>query len=528
MIKYRQKKDKMGKRARIFKADLPNENKAQALKTIQEQLGLYMQLLEKKRRCTMGTQDFRVLTSKVNSLRFALQTSVKTLREIDFELGREVERGFELYSDNANSYYAKRLTSSVNKMIGQEEVKKINHLIHTIHNDQDRLNLQRYVDAKPQQELNSLVMIAVQKYQERRSDFARAHLNTFLGYFHKKLAVGPHTRATHEEIRATRADFNGYFNIPSVTEIEQNQPYSKTFLQASLQKNKTVCNPFSYNLENNKAWKTWQKTTMLGALEMPLRQALGNQGISSKYVGSFNCADFERILFNEYAKEKYNPKYGNTLSLSDINENLESRHKKFFWKYNAIPTPEEQQQFVQGLLRHGVEQAYIDVLMKSILEEGNPNPKVDRTKFKGKIPYFSTHHKNPIYAIGALANRQANYVGIAEFKDVQDTSKDTPEHDIWHLGDGVIRKSFGTMANGDQAYDMVLRDSEQEGDLMEYLVDTRFDTQNDGKSWTVSLGYKEEDNIRAEITEFSPQKTKVKNNAKRVSSQSNVAIGWAR
>ena len=75
---------------------------------------------------------------------------------------------------------------------------------------------------------------------------------------------------------------------------------------------------------------------------------------------------------------------------------------------------------------------------------------------------------------------------------------------------------------------MVLRGSEQEGDLMEYLVDTRFDTQNDGKSWTVSLGYKEEDNIRAEITEFSPQKTKVKNNAKRVSSQANEAMGWAR
>ena len=518
----------MGKRVRISKADLPNENKAQALKNIQEQLELYIRLVEKKRRSQMGTHDFKALTSKVNSLRFALQTSFKTLREIDFELGREVERGFELYSDNANSYYANRLASSVNKMVGQEEVKKINHLIHTIHNDQDKINLQHYVDAKSQQELNNLVMIAVQKYQERRSDFARAHLNTFLGYFHKKLSVEPHTRATHEEIKATRADFNGYFNIPNVAEIEQNQPYSKAFLQTSLQKSKTIYDPFSYRLENNKAWKIWKKTTMLGFLEMPLRQALSNQGFNPKYSDSLCGADFERILFNEYAKEKYNPKYGNTLKLSDIDKNLESRHKKFFWKYNAIPTKEAQQQFAKGLLRHGVEQAYIDILMKSILEEGNPNPKVDRSKFKGKIPYFSTHHKGPIYAIGALANRQSNYVGIAEFKDVQDTSKDTPEHDIWHLGDGVVRKSFGTLANGDQAYDMVLRGTVQDGDLMEYLVDTRFDTQNDGKSWTVSLGYKEEDNIRAEITEFSIQKTKVTNNAKKLSAQYDVAIGWAR
>ena len=518
----------MGKRARISKADLPNENKAQILKNIQEQFEIYEKLLEKRRRCQMGTQDFRILTSKVNSLRFALQTSLKSLREIDFSVGRELERGLELYSDNANSYYAKRLKSSIYNMIGQEEVKKINHLIHTIHSDQDKINLQRYVDAKSQQELNNLVTIALQKYQAQRSDFARANLNNFLSYFHKKLDVMSYTHASQEEIRATRADFNGYFNIPSVTEIEQNQPYSKAFLQASLQKNKTVCGPFSYKLENNKAWKIWQKTTMLGFLEMPLRQALSNQGISSKYIDSFCSADFERILFNEYAKEKYNPKYGNTLKLSDIDKILESRHKKFFWKYNAISTKEAQQQFVKGLLKKGVEQAYIDVLMKSILEDGNPNPKIDRTKFKGKIPYFSTHHKGPIYAFGALANRQSNYVGIAEFKDVQDTSKDTPEHDIWHFGDGVIRKSFGTLANGNQAYDMVMRGTEQEGDLMEYLVDTRFDTQNDGKSWTVSLGYKEEDNIRVEVKEFSPQKNKIKNNPKKLSVQSDVAIGWAR
>ena len=75
---------------------------------------------------------------------------------------------------------------------------------------------------------------------------------------------------------------------------------------------------------------------------------------------------------------------------------------------------------------------------------------------------------------------------------------------------------------------MVRRGTEQDGDLMEYLVDTRFDTQNDGKSWTVSLGYKEEDNIRAEITEFSIQKTKMTNNAKKLSAQYDVAIGWAR
>ena len=518
----------MGKRARISQSDLPNENKARALKNVQSSIAQYLVLSDRRRRMQIGTGDYRFLNAKINDLRFNLQKQFQNLREIDLAIGRELERGFELYTDNANVYYGQKLKASVGNLLAQEEVKKINHLIHTLHNEQDKEKLQSYIDAKSPDELNNLVKIAIQKYQEKRSDYARKNLNNFLGYFHKKLEVTPYSRAPKDEIRATRADFNGFFNIQSVTEVEMYQPYSKAFLQASMQKNKQVYDPFSYCLEQSQTWKIWKKTSMLGMLEMPLRQALGNQGINPQGVVSFTSADFERVLFNEYAKVKYNPKFGNTLNFSDIDEGLESHHKKFFWKYNAMPTKEVQQQFAQGLLRKGVEQSYIDVLMKSILEEGNPNPKVDKSKFKGKIPYFSTHHKKPIYAVGALANKQNNYVGIAEFKDAQDVSRDTPEHDVWHFGDSVVRKSFGQQANGDQRYEAVVKGKEQGDDYMEYLVDTRFDTQNDGKFWTVSLGYKEGDNIRAEIAEFSPQKSKVKNNAKKLSAQNDVAIGWAR
>ncbi len=527
----------MGKRARISWADLPNENKNQALLAVQSSIAQYLAVADRRRRVQIGTNDYRLLSEKVNGLRQVLQKQFQTLREIDLAVGRELERGFELYTDNANSYYGQKLQASVGNLLAQEEVKKINHLIHTLHNEQDKAKLQSYIDAKSPVELNKLVKIAIQKYQEKRSDYARKNLNNFLGYFHKKLESTAYSRAPKDEIRATRADFNGFFNIPSVTEVEMYQPYSKAFLQASMQQNKQVYDPFSYRLEQSQTWKIWEKTSMLGMLEMPLRQALGNQGIKPQDVASFTSADFERVLFNEYAKAKYNPKFGNTLNFSDIDESLESRHKQFFWKYNAMPTKEAQQQFAQGLLRKGVEQAYIDVLMKSILEEGNPNPKVDRNKFKGKIPYFSTHHKKPIYAIGALANRQSNYVGIAEFKDVQDVSRETPEHDVWHLGDSVVRKSFGELANGDQLYEPVVKGKERGDDYMEYLADTRFDTQNDGKSWTVSLGYKEEDNIRAEITEFSQQheKTQTIETAKNFSSayhaqysKQNMTMGFAR
>ena len=72
---------------------------------------------------------------------------------------------------------------------------KINHLIHTLHNEQDKAKLQSYIDAKSPVELNKLVKIAIQKYQEKRSDYARKNLNNFLGYFHKKLESTAYSRA---------------------------------------------------------------------------------------------------------------------------------------------------------------------------------------------------------------------------------------------------------------------------------------------------------------------------------------------
>lgn len=189
--------------------------------------------------------------------------------------------------------------------------------------------------------------------------------------------------------------------------------------------------------------------------------------------------------------------------------------KRFFWKYNAIPTPEAQKKFCDSLLKHGVSQEYIDVLLPSILNEGRPNPKVDRKKFKGVIPFFSLHHKWAIQYLGGKANSQKNYVGIAEFKSVDDWSNDTPQHDIWHEADAVIRKAHGELGNGDQLYENVLAGDEQDSDFIEYLVDTRYDNQNDGKYWTVSMGYKAEDNIRGEIKDFAITNEKAKSPAKK-------------
>ena len=52
-------------------------------------------------------------------------------------------------------------------------------------------------------------------------------------------------------------------------------------------------------------------------------------------------------------------------------------------------------------------------------------------------------------------------------------------------------------------------------DFIEYMVDTRYDNQNDGKYWTISMGYKPEDNIRNEVKDFVALRTKAQSEVKK-------------
>jgi len=495
----------MGKRARISQSDLPDQNRVDVLTKIDKVFNTYMQLVEMRKK-TANQSERGQLNDKLNDMRKYFQMQLSNLKTIDFSAQREIEATFNAYCDNNyNIYYGKRLQKSVSDKLQAEEIKKITHLIHMAKDDKDRARLQEYIDGKSPSELNALIVHAVKNYQKSRSDYNRQKANAFLNYFHKRIECKPYTHATENEIRATRADFNGFFNIPGEEQLQKYNPYSKAYQEFCARKNRSKSNysPDMYHLEDCPAWQACQKTTMLGGIGSELRAALAERGIPPEMLKEMKTADFGRVLFDTYSEADYNPVRGNKLQLSEVVPGIESRHKAYFWKNNAIPTPEARQQFTEGLLRHGVSQDYIDVLIPSILEDGNPNPRVDRKNFKGIVPYFTVHHKKAIQYLGGEANNQKNYVAIAEFKKADDFSDETPQHDVWHTADAVIRKASGQLNNGDQLYGNVMRGNETADDFIEYLVDTRYDNQNDGKSWTVSMGYKPEDNIRCDVKDFS-------------------------
>lgn len=506
----------MGKRPRISKSDLPNPDRVSVLGKMGKVLDNYIRLVEKRKEVE-SERERMAINSSLKGLRYDCQQLLGELKLVDLSCKNEVESLFNRYCESYNIYFGRQLKNYVTQTIQSEEVKKITHLIHKANSEEDKAKLQEYIDAKPQSELNALIKLAVNNYQKNRSDYNRKKTNSFLAYFHKKVECKPYTKATEDEIKATRADFNGFFQIPSAAQLKCYNPYSKEYQKfcAMAGKQKKEVSPFAYNLQDCPAWKACLNTTMLGSMEMELRHAMGKQGIPPQIVSHMKVADFGRILFNQYGKESYNPSRGNKLAFRQVLPGLDSRHKEFFWKNNAIPTPESQEQFCKSLLNKGVSQEYIDLLLPSILKKGCPNPKVDRKNFKGVIPYFSVHHKWAIQYLGGNANNQKNYVAIAEFKTANDLSDATPQHDIWHEADATIRKAFGQLGNGDQLYEEVPSSEARVEDYIEYLVDTRYDNQNDGKHWTVSMGYKPEDNIRVEVKDFSVSRTNPQTSLKR-------------
>jgi len=507
----------MGKRARISKNDLPNQERVMLLKKLEMVFDKHMQMAELRKNAK--TEEERQQISRVlNGLRQTSSGLFEELKMIDFVCQRELEALFNNYCEsNNNVYHGLRLKNNVSEKIQTEEIKKITHLIHTVHTEEDRVKLQQYIDNKPQSELNALITLTVRNYQKQRSDFSRQKANSFLAYFHKKIECKPYTHATEDEIRATRTDFNGFFNIPSLEQLKKYNPYSEAYqrFRANRNKGKQHYSMGMYNLDKCPAWQACEKTSVLNQMKIPLYEALVQQGVPPEMLKDMKVADFGSLLFDTFGKEKYNPARGNKLSFEDILPGIDSRHKTFFWKNNALPTVESRKKFTESLLRRGVSQAYIDVLIPSILNEGQPNPKVRRNQFKGVIPYFTVHHKWAIQYLGGSANNQKNYVGIAEFKDNDDSSKETPQHDVWQVADGVIRKAQGQLASGDQLYGEVRRGNEQAEDFIEYMVDTRYDNQNDGKYWTISMGYKPEDNIRNEVKDFVALRTKAQSEVKK-------------
>lgn len=380
----------MGKRPRISRSDLPNQERVALLNKFDAAFGAFQRLQERRRACSDEAEKRRINTL-LNGYRSEFQQLFAQLKLVDLGCKNNMEALFNNYCESYNVYFGRKLGNYVRDVLQSEEIKKITHLIHTVKNDEERAKLQEYIDNKPQSELNALIKLAVRNYQQNRSDYNRAKTNDFLAYFHKKIECKPYTKASEDEIKATRADFNGFFQIPGVEQLKRYNPYSEAYRDFSRRpsRSRIDISPFSYDFSRSKAWQACCRTTMLSSIEMPLREAMARQGVPPELLPKMKVADFGRILFNEYGKEPYHPGRGNILALEDVVPGLDSRHKAFFWKYNAIPTPEAQKKFCDSLLKHGVSQEYIDVLLPSILNEGRPNPKVDRKKFKGVIPFFS-------------------------------------------------------------------------------------------------------------------------------------------
>lgn len=178
----------MGKRPRISRSDLPNQERVALLNKFDAAFGAFQRLQERRRACSDEVEKRRINTL-LNGYRSEFQQLFAQLKLVDLGCKNNMEALFNNYCESYNVYFGRKLGNYVRDVLQSEEIKKITHLIHTVKNDEERAKLQEYIDNKPQSELNALIKLAVRNYQQNRSDYNRAKTNDFLAYFHKKNRV---------------------------------------------------------------------------------------------------------------------------------------------------------------------------------------------------------------------------------------------------------------------------------------------------------------------------------------------------
>lgn len=492
----------MGKRLRITKADIPNDQKGFLIMNISSLSQRYFDVAEKLQDTRARTPEYNRLAEDEKLYKYKLRQNLEKLALEDLSVAKNITNLLKEYDKDKNVYSFKRVRNYIRQQQQTEEIKKLTLMAQKAVSQEERAELKKYLAGKPRSVINALVKTAVDNYQKNRSDNNLLKVNRFLSLFNKKIVQKPYTKASPHEIRATRVDFSGYFNIPGRDDLAKYNPYSEfyqDFCRPKKQQNKSY-DPFTYELEKCPAWQAMKETDALSRLEVAVREQLGKQGIPPEKIIRMNVNDFGRVLFNGYGRG-YDPVRGSKLRLQDIDPELGSSHKKFFWQHNFLKDKKTEDEIAQLLLHKGVTASYIDVLFKSIKKDGNPNPRVNKEEFGGVIPYFTLHHTRAIQFLGKDANKQRQFVAIAEFDRDPEGLSETPEHDVWHVADAVVRRVEGI--NGrDASYNEVKSGDEEPSDYIEYLEDTRFSEQNDGRSWILSCGYADEDNICGRVDEM--------------------------
>lgn len=437
-----------------------------------------------------------------------------------------------------------KLLNLIKEELANEDYKKVKELAEKIAHSSVELKdeLKDLLLSKDSDTLSKYKVLSINSYKNNRTAVELKKVNAILEPLGGKIEISKQKDISFDEKKASRAAFNGFFSVPSDSDLSSGKGgHSKVYSDFLNEERGNA--PKSYNLDKCIAWQEYKKAFKIADIEIPdakLVAALNKIKMPAKYVesagsddtqGKINTVDIARILFDEYANQPAKLSETSTLSFdtimnegvgstkamfagsgmkfekSDCSKDSEGLNKKF-WQEVSLADEQASQAIKKDLMSHGVSEKYIDeCLFPSIKNYGIPNPKVEEGQYPGVIPVMTIHHKKSLNDYGSIANDMTNFMAIPEFPEQES------EHDLRHLTDNEFnnkkefKKRIVLVKNEDTSKDVPeyrqLRQGEKPNDntdvFIERYIEKYDENSHDGKSLIYSSGSKPENNVMADV-----------------------------
>ncbi|MDR1693902.1 MAG: hypothetical protein LBR70_01730 [Lactobacillaceae bacterium] len=529
--KQEEKKAEVKKEAPKIETSYSAERE-EALAAIMATLKMFKEITKESRETGDKSKLVHLNSLDERVRKYLSKLDAKAFSDFDKDIFKDIKKAYENYSDQNTFDSFAAFEKKVKYGIDRETIKKINELSTKVvetNSSSAAEELAKLLEGKSDKDKSTYISEIVSDYKKKRTEKKFKAMNVFLNACGREVERFTYIETSYDKRKAARAAFDGSFNIPADKvsddrdfDKKEFSPYSdayKKFLgdrKARRGRATEENQPAAYSLSECEGW-TLLKQAGVDINEAKLNEAFSILKLPKSLIKNLNCTDLAKVLYDarmikENAKHDMTefPPLGASLNFKDVDDRSQTNFRDDFLK-KCFSDESIKTSITNDLLKKGVSQKYIDVLVKSILRKDNPtaNPEpIDENgeKIKGPIPFITIHHKTPIQDAAKLG----------DFSKINDFSNllivvDMPgesNHELRHITDEPLSINKNQISEDDAELLPAWQGADEI--IAERMVDLS-DRRVAGVSLVYSSGFNQDSNIMADIMTDNKSDKKNKN-----------------
>ncbi len=335
--------------------------------------------------------------------------------------------------------------------------------------------LKSFLSGKSEEEKNILMGLAVKDYHNTNYDDGTfKKLNNILKAFNRRISrrvlgrVGDKGGVTlsPEENQMIRCVMNGSFYLP-----EDENAYSPVWQKCRFRKPKNnYLGIKDYDLlNNNPLFREASSSMNIRLLEPLIVRALSRSGISVQEAAQLNFSDVAELMRQNSPDGK--------ISFKSLSPECENNPRREFCR-KLLENEETLKAVKRDFIANGASPEYFEYWRQSVLNDGNPNPKVHQGEFAGRIPVITIHHKEHVnYA--KTKNDMLEINDASNFSMIVAFGENDP-HKTEHLGDNDKVMYINRQKNSRRDPSLLNKDRPEDDDIAVSEMFS-FINENDGR-----------------------------------------------